>query len=195
MKSHTKAWWLAGSAVACLAVIATAAAAAAASARSALEPVPQLDLDRYAGTWYEIAKYPNFFQRKCISDVQAVYARRADGMVDVVNSCMERNGAVNAVHGLARPDVMPPPMTSKLQVRFAPAWLSWLPFVWGRYWVVMLDPDYRYSVVSEPRRKYLWILSREPQLDAATYRKITLRLRELGLDPDKLVKTLQDGDR
>lgn len=193
MTSHDRKWWLAGSA-ACLALLA-AMAATAARAQATLEPVPALDLDRYAGTWYEIAKYPNFFQRKCASDVRAVYAKRADGRIDVVNSCVERDGAFSQVHGLARPDVMPPPMSSKLQVRFAPAWLGWLPFVWGRYWVVMLDPDYRYSVVSEPRRKYLWILSREPRLDAATYRDITFRLRELGLDPDKLVKTAQDGNR
>lgn len=157
----------------------------------AVQAIPELDVDRYMGTWFEIAKFPNFFQRKCASDTQATYSKRADGRIDVLNSCKTIDGVVETARGLARPDTMAPLLPSKLQVRFAPAWLSWLPLVWGRYWVVILDPDYRYAVVSEPRRKYLWILARSAQMDDAQYKEIVERIAAQGFDTSRLVRTVQ----
>ena len=77
---------------------------------------------------------------------------------------------------------------AKLEVRFAPAWLGFLPFVWGKYWVIELAPDYSYAVVGEPSREYLWILARGPEMDDATYARITAGLPALGYDATKLVR-------
>ena len=181
-------------ALACIALAIGSSAAAAqdsVKAMTAVQAVPALDVDRYMGTWFEIAKFPNYFQRKCASDTQAIYSKRADGLIKVLNSCKTNEGKVNIAQGLARPDLTTSPLSSKLQVRFAPAWLSWLPFVWGRYWVVMLDPDYRYAVVSEPRRKYLWILSRTAHMDKMQYDGIVEQIRALGFDTQKLQRSVQ----
>jgi apolipoprotein D and lipocalin family protein len=149
-----------------------------------LPTVASLDLDRYAGTWHEIARYPNFFERMCARDVTAQYTRNQDGTIAVVNSCRKEDGTTARADGVAR--VVAP---AKLEVRFAPAWLSFLPFVWGDYWVIDLAPDYSYSVVGAPGRDYLWILARSPQLDDATMAAITAKLPALGFDPARLVKS------
>ncbi len=164
------------------------AAAIASGSRPALaaEPlpvVPGLDLDRYTGTWYEIARYPNFFERSCARDVTANYTRNADGTITVVNACRRDDGTMQSAKGVAR--VVAP---AKLEVRFAPAWLGWLPFVWGDYWVIEIAPDYGYAVVGEPSREYLWILARESRLDEATYARITAGLARFGYDAGKLLR-------
>ena len=102
-------------------------------ARSAppLPVVEYLDLDRYVGTWYEIARYPNLFERNCASDVIAHYARNPDGTIGAVNTCRNEDGTSIRAEVVAR--VSAP---GKLEVRFAPAWLAWLPLVWGDYWVM-----------------------------------------------------------
>lgn len=164
-----------------------------ASAPPPVRPVADLDIDRYLGVWYEIAKYPNYFQRRCASDTRAIYRKRNDGLIGVTNRCRTLDGKVEQVQGVARPDATPPYRPSQLQVRFAPSWLGWLPFVWGRYWVVLLDSDYRYAVVSEPKRKYLWILSRDRQMDNATYTLILTRLQAMGFDTTKVVPSPQPG--
>jgi len=102
--------------------------------------VAQVDLARYAGTWYEQAHLPMFFQRECVRDTTARYALRVDGRIDVVNRCTTQRGAIKEARGVAR---RVGSSTSQLEVRFAPAWLSALPFVWGDYWIIGLDPDFR----------------------------------------------------
>ncbi len=159
------------------------ALAATAALGQPLPVVPALDLDRYVGRWHEIARYPNRFERACAREVTATYARNADGTIAVVNACVTDTGAVQRAEGQAR--VVAP---AKLKVRFAPAWLGFLPFVWGDYWVIDLAPDYSYSVVGDPSREYLWILARAPEMDEATYRRITGRLPALGYDPARLLR-------
>jgi apolipoprotein D and lipocalin family protein len=172
-----------------LTVGATVALAGIGAIAQPLPVVSGLDLDRYSGTWHEIARYPNWFERNCESDVSAIYARNADGSIAVVNQCRTGDGAMQRAEGLAR--VVAP---AKLEVRFAPAWLSFLPFVWGDYWVIDLAPDYSYSVVGDPARRYLWILARAPEMDEATYRRITGRLPALGYDPEKLIRNPPSGE-
>lgn len=155
-----------------------------ASAQPALPTVPALDLDRYAGQWHEIARYPNSFERDCARDVTATYTRNADGTVQVVNACRKADGSVMRAEGLARMAVPP----AKLEVRFAPAWLSWLPLVWADYWVIDLADDYSYAVVGEPSRDYLWILARDPRLPDAVLDRIVARLPDLGYEPERLVR-------
>jgi apolipoprotein D and lipocalin family protein len=157
-----------------------------------LQSVPQLDLSRYLGTWYEIALYPNVFQRMCVAQTQAQYAKLPDGQIEVRNRCTDANGKTAEVAGRARlASRAPDALSSQLKVRFAPDWLAWAPFVWANYWVIQLADDYRYAVVSEPGRDYLWVLSRTPTLAAPDKEVIFERLRMQGLDPGRLQFTPQ----
>lgn len=158
--------------------------------RLPLEPVPAVDLHRYMGTWYEVARLPNSFQEKCVGDVTAHYTLQDDGTIKVINKCRKENGETTEVEGKARRKSEDEP-SSRLEVRFAPAWLSWLPFVWANYWVIDLADDYSYAVVGEPGREYLWILSRTPKMDDEVYEKILERVRKQGYDTRALVKTKQ----
>ena len=168
----------------------------AASAQTSAPPEPlqtiaRLDVGRYLGTWYEIAKYPNRFQRQCVADTSALYRLRDDGQLDVINRCRQANGEVAEAVGRARQDG--PADSPKLKVRFAPAWLSWLPMVWGNYWVIDLDTDYQLVAVSEPSREYLWVLSRTPTVEAGVYQALLGRLREKGFEVGRLERTTQPG--
>ena len=158
-----------------------------------LTSIERIDVSRYLGTWYEIAKYPNRFQRQCVSDTQALYRLRDDGHLDVINRCRQANGEMTEAVGRARQ--AGPADSPKLEVRFAPAWLSWLPMVWGNYWVIDLDPAYQLAAVSEPKREYLWILSRTPTVDAAAYQALLGRLREKGFDLSSLELTAHPDSR
>jgi len=149
-----------------------------------LQTVPSVDVPRYMGTWHEIAKYPNWFQKKCASSTQATYSLLANGQVQVLNRCKTDKGEWSEALGAARQigGVNSP----QLKVRFAPEWLSFIPLVWGDYWIIDLDPDYQWVVVSEPQREYLWILSRTPQMPAATYQNLLSKLTKLGFDLQRL---------
>lgn len=152
--------------------------------RPPLQTVPSVDVPRYMGTWHEIAKYPNWFQKKCASSTQATYSLLANGQVQVLNRCKTDKGEWSEALGAARQigGVNSP----QLKVRFAPEWLSLIPLVWGDYWIIDLDPDYQWVVVSEPQREYLWILSRTPQMPAATYQNLLSKLTKLGFDLQRL---------
>ncbi|MGH0031091.1 MAG: lipocalin family protein [Myxococcota bacterium] len=143
-----------------------------------------LDLDRYLGRWYEIASFPQRFQKGCVATT-ATYTRRDDGRIGVTNRCRDRSfdGEVRSVEGVAwltDPDGSP----AKLSVQF-----FW-PFH-GDYWVIELDPDYRWAVVGHPSRDYLWILARTPTLDAETFRDLLARIEAKGFDPARLERTPQ----
>ena len=179
------------------AIIAIAAAAALqpASARaqmSAVRTVPFVDLDRYAGDWFEIARFENRFQRQCVGDVRASYVRRADGRIDVVNRCRTADGQIEA-RGVAR--LVDEQTHAKLKVRFAPAWLSWLPPVWGDYWIIGLASDYSWAVVGDPDRNYLWILARTPNLTDESVAAARAAARDNGFDVGRLMQTPQADRR
>ena len=158
-------------------------------AQDTLIPIPSLNMPRYMGTWYEIAKYPNFFQRKCISNTVAEYSTQPDGTVRVFNRCTQEDGKVIDALGQARQTGEA--TSPKLEVRFAPAWLSFLPLVWGNYWVIDIDTDYQLVAVSEPKREYLWILSRAPEVSAKAYDELLSRLAKSGFDLTKLERSKQ----
>lgn len=172
-----------------LAPLAVPAQTAAPSAP--LQTIERLDVARYLGTWYEIAKYPNGFQRQCAADTQAQYRPREDGQLDVINRCRQASG--ERIEAVGRARQIGAADSPKLEVRFAPAWLSWLPMVWGNYWVIDLDPAYQLVAVSEPSREYLWVLSRTPTVDAAAYQALLARLQAQGFDLSKLERTAQPG--
>ncbi len=155
----------------------------AADGKPPLEVVPSVDLTRYAGKWYEIARLPNRFQRDCAGHTTATYTLRPDGKITVLNECRKADGRQKSAQGTARVADARGPNT-KLKVTF-----FW-PFS-GNYWIIDLDPEYRWAVVGEPGRDYLWILSREPRLDAAVYQKIVERAKHRGFDTGKLLRTPQ----
>src|SRR5512141_760731 len=157
-------------------------AGAESTTRPPLRTVDSVDLSRYSGTWHEIARYPNRFQRDCQSDTTAEYTLRKDGKVQIVNSCRQKDGKTKTARGTAK--VADKTTNAKLRVTF-----FW-PF-YGDYWVIGLSADYHYAIVGEPKRKYLWVLSRTPEMDEATYKEVLEQIREAGYDPGKLIKTPQ----
>jgi apolipoprotein D and lipocalin family protein len=158
-----------------------------------VKPVENVNLQKYAGKWYEIARYPNKFQKKCIGEVTATYTIKKDDKIEVLNQCLKKNGKTDKAKGKAR--IVDEKTNAKLKVRFAPAWLSWLPQVWGDYWILDLDKDYQYAAVGDPDKDYLWILSRTPELDTKTYQNILRRVEEMGFNPSKLVTTPQNVEK
>lgn len=169
-----------------------AAALCLVSALACAQPAPlhsvgSVDLARYVGRWYEIANYPNRFQRQCVADTTAEYAAREDGTLAVTNRCATAGG-VSQASGVAR---RVDGRTDRLQVSFLPAALRWLPIGWGDYWVIGLAPDYRYAVIGEPSREYLWVLARTPALAAEDRAAIDALLRAQGYDPTRLAATAQ----
>lgn len=166
-----------------LTCIALAPSIRPALAATPVASVPELELSRYAGHWYEIAHLPVSFQRQCVGDITAAYALHADGTIGVRNACRTRDGQAVA-EGIARTVEGHP---GRLQVRFVPGWLSWLPLVWADYWVVALDPDYQWAVVGDPDRDYLWIMSREPSMDAELFARLKARAEAMGYDLEPLV--------
>lgn len=155
-----------------------------------VRPVAQVDLARYVGKWYEIARFPNGFQKGCVANVSAQYNKREDGEIDVINRCREADGKQEEAIGRAR--VADTVSNAKLKVRFAPDWLSWLSFVWADYWIIDLAPDYSIAAVGEASREYLWILARTPTIPASEYEAVVNRITAQGFDTSKLVKTRQD---
>ena len=164
-------------------LVAMAAAAVVSAEEPPLEVVESVDLDRYLGTWYEIASYPAWFQRGCTA-VTAEYSLRDDGLIRVVNSCNKGSLDGKLKQSTGRAKVVDGSNNAKLKVSF------FGPF-WGDYWIVDLDPKYRWAVVGVPSRKYLWILSRTRSMDEALYQEIVGRLQANGYDKARLVRTLQ----
>jgi apolipoprotein D and lipocalin family protein len=163
---------------------------AAADTHPPLRVVDSLDLTRYAGKWYEVARLPNKFQIQCAGDVVARYMLREDGRIDVMNVCRREDGSFSEVRGIAR-KAGDGRIQARLQVRFAPAVLSFLPMVWGDYWVIGLGPDYTWAVVGVPSREHLWILSRTPTLSESSYARAIQIAKGSGFDVSRLAKTTQ----
>jgi len=149
--------------------------------------VPSVDLERYVGEWFEIGRFPNRFQRRCVGDVTARYARRSDGTLDVINRC-RTDGESIAARGVAR---VVDDTGARLKVRFAPAALSFLPFVWGDYWILGLAGDYSWAVVGSPDRDYLWVLARTPTLGEDAFGQAMAVARANGFNVDRLERTAQ----
>ena len=143
-----------------------------------LEVVPHVELKKYLGKWYEIAHLPTRFQKGC-TDTTATYTLSEDGSISVLNEC-RRNGKVKQAKGKAK--VVDKNSGAKLKVTF-----FW-PF-YGDYWIIKLGNDYIYSVVGTPNRKYLWILSRTPQMDDKLFSQLIDFVKSQGFDVNNLIKT------
>lgn len=150
-----------------------------------LETVPYVDLERYAGEWYEIASFPQSFQKGCTC-TKAVYTQNEDGTIHVENSCnLPKKGKTKT--STAKAFVVHGSGNAKLNVQF-----FW-PFK-GKYWIIDLAKDYSYAVVGHPNRKYLWILSRTPEMDENQYETILEGIAKKGFDLSKIEKTIQCED-
>lgn len=149
-----------------------------------LAVVAEIDLDRYLGRWYEIASFPQRFQKGCVATT-AHYTRFDDRHIRVENECRDESfeGKLRRAEGVAWV-ADPSGSQAKLEVQF-----FW-PFR-GDYWVIELDPEYRYAVVGHPSRDYLWILARAPTMDSAVYETLRARIEAHGYDLERLIQTPQ----
>jgi apolipoprotein D and lipocalin family protein len=180
----------------------------------ALPTVAAVDLVRYSGLWFEVARLPNKFQRQCVSDVSAQYTLLMNGEVFVSNRCALADGKEEVVSGRARaaegsnleasstgPSSTGPSSTAaniagtsvlapaRLQVTFVPTWMRWINRFWGEYNIIELAPDYSYAVIGTTDRKYLWVLARDPKLNPASLTKLLANAQALGFDVSQVSKT------
>ena len=151
-----------------------------------LPTVASVDLPRYAGTWHEIARLPMWFQRHCV-DSTATYTIRQDGKIGVHNECLTHRGTVDQADGVAT--VVDAVSNARLMVTFDNFFARLVgPSREGNYWIIDLDPDYTVAMVGTPDRRYLWILSRTPQLDEALYQQLVTKAHQLGFPISALIK-------
>lgn len=158
--------------------------------KTEVQTVSSVDLKRYAGKWFEIARYPSKFQKNCVGNTTATYTARTDGKIAVVNRCVMKDGAVGNAAGEAK--ITDTASNAKFEMNFPTQFKSFLSSDWDNYWIVDLDENYQYAAVADPKRNNLWILSRTPELKDAVYQNILRRVEKLGFNPGKLSKTPQN---
>lgn len=152
--------------------------------------VPSVDLNRYLGRWYEIARLPIKYEDELATDITANYSLNPDGTVRVDNRCFdESNMPSNAVGQANAVD----DTNAKLKVNFLPAALRWLPFTDGDYWVLKIDPEYQISLVGTPDRKFLWVLARQSFIPEASLEEYLDEARRQGFDLEKLIRAPHTG--
>lgn len=157
-----------------------------------LGTVASIDLPRYLGTWYEIVRLPMRFEPADYTDITADYSMQDDGKVRVVNRATDGKGEPQQSVGEATPiDAS----NSRLEVTFLPEGLRWIPFTKGDYWIIKIDDTYTTALVGSPDRKYLWLLARQPQVDAATTQAFLDHARAQGFDLGELIHTPQGQHR
>ena len=164
----------------------TLGACARVDSRGDLQTVASVDLSRYAGTWYEIARLPMWFQRHCV-DSKAMYSSRPDGAVGVRNECITDTGGIERAEGVATV------VDTKTNARLTVVFDNWFARLFGssregNYWILDLDPEYRTAMVGTPDCRFLWILSRTPQLDGATYGRLVERAQQFGYPVSDLIR-------
>ena len=154
-------------------------------ANSVLKTVPNVELPRYMGKWYEIARIPNTFQKSCLREVTANYSLLASNHVRGVNTCRKANGELFnlEVNGHVQDKT-----NAKLVFKISSSWLSWIPMLKADYWIVDLADDYTYAAVATPDSQYLWLLARQPQLEESVYQQLVKRVAKQGFAVEKLVK-------
>lgn len=189
---HNKKAWLTFATITGMALLMSSAyaqvSATAAQINPSAEPkaVDAIDVQKYAGRWYEVARLPMYFQRNCVSDVQAKYSLNADKTIRVKNQCMNKEGELDVSEGVAYPQN---DGNSQLKVSFLPKGLRWVPFSKGDYWVLRIDEDYQVALVGGPSHRYLWLLSRTPDMDEAVIENYLNTAKAQGYDLSKLIRT------
>ena len=145
-----------------------------------VQAVSSVDLKRYAGKWFEIARYPNKFQKNCVGNTTVTYTQKVDYQMDVSSQCVKKNGAMENTKFEAK--ITDKTTNAKFDVQNAP----------GDFWIVDLDSDYKYAAIGDPKRENFWILSRESEMKDAVYQDILRRVEKMGFNPGKVVKTPQN---
>jgi apolipoprotein D and lipocalin family protein len=155
-----------------------------------VKPVEKLDIDRYLGTWVEIASIPQFFQRKCVRDTRATYSLVDPTLIRVENICTRDDGTRDRAEGRARrvDDV-----AAKLEVTFLELFGDYRFWISGGYWVIALDSNYQWAVVGHPSRRFGWVLARERRLAPVALAEIIGRIKSQGYDACEFVVTPQTG--
>ena len=154
-----------------------------------LHVVEKVELDKYLGVWYEVARKPMYFQNKCDRDVSATYTLNENGNIAVDNLCYAQDGKLNQSSGEAF--VQNAPFNSKLKVSFLPESIRWLPVGRGDYWILKIADDYQTVLVGEPKRKYMWVLSRSAQPDPAVVKEYLDYAQSVGFDLSDIIHTKQ----
>ncbi|MFC6168321.1 lipocalin family protein [Acinetobacter terrestris] len=154
-----------------------------------LQAVEKIELNKYLGTWHEVARKPLYFQRKCDSNVTANYSLNKNGNIKVDNSCYTKDGKFKQTIGEAF--VQNAPSNSKLKVSFLPKIIRWLPVGRGDYWVLKIDENYETVLVGEPDKKYMWILSRSQQPQPEVVQEYLNYAESIGYDLSDVIKTKQ----
>ena len=154
-----------------------------------LHVVEKVELDKYLGVWYEVARKPMYFQNKCDRDVSATYTLNENGNIAVDNRCYAQDGKLNQSSGEAF--VQNAPFNSKLKVSFLPESIRWLPVGRGDYWILKISDDYQTVLVGEPKRKYMWVLSRSAQPDPAVVKEYLDYAQSVGFDLSDIIHTKQ----
>ena len=189
---HNKKAWLTFATITGMALLMSSAyaqdSATATQTNPSAEPkaVDAIDVQKYAGRWYEVARLPMYFQRNCASDVQAKYSLNADKTIKVRNQCLNKEGDLDVSEGVAYPQN---DGNSQLKVSFLPKGLRWVPFSKGDYWVLRIDEDYQVALVGGPSHRYLWLLSRTPDMDEAVIEDYLNTAKAQGYDLSKLIRT------
>ena len=151
-----------------------------------VKTVPFVDLNKYAGKWYEIARIPNNYQNNCVSNATATYILREDGDIDVINRCKEEDGEIDEAEGIAQ--ISDTVSNAKLKVSFVS--ILGFHFFWGDYWIIGLGENYEFAVVGHPTRKYGWILSRTPVFSEEKLGEAFQILKDNGYDPKDFKMTI-----
>lgn len=160
--------------------------------KPAVTSVPELNLERYLGLWYEIGRLPLKFEDDDARDITAEYSLQDDGKVRVDNRCIDEAGEPTQALGEAVPD---DEHAGRLRVTFLPAALRWIPFTQADYWVLKIDADYRYALVGTPDHKNLWLLARNPHIGAEVVEEYLTEARRQGFDLAAWIRPEQSGSR
>lgn len=164
-----------------MAMLASVFATGCGSRHAPLATAPSVDVERYAGRWFEIAHLPNSFQKGCVGTT-ADYFLRSDGKITVVNQCWKGSFDAKRIMAKGTARVVDKATNAKLKVSF-----FW-PFE-GNYWIVKLDPNYQWAMIGEPSRKYFWILAREPRMDPALFSSLKADAEAMGFELTELSVT------
>jgi len=148
--------------------------------------VARADVDRYVGTWYEIARLPNDVEQGCVRDAMSLYERRSEAAIRITYVCRNAAGEEERHQAVAR--IRETRSQAKLELRFAPLALAWWPFVWDDVWLLEIAPEYSYMMAGDPSGQTLWIYSRTPTLDPSVYAMLVAHAAAQGYDTSKLIR-------
>ncbi len=156
-----------------------------------VKPVDKVDLERYLGTWVEIASIPQFFQRKCVRDTRATYSAGEPSLIKVENTCTREDGARERAEGRARR--VDSEVPAKLEVTFLELFGEYRFWISGGYWIIALDSNYEWAVVGHPSRRFGWVLARERRLSPVALAEVIGRIKSQGYDACEFMVTPQTG--